>query len=148
MTTQKQHAITCCLLTLGILSSSVATRAEVPNQSVEKLKSSASHIVVGKVTKFSHKTTKSENYEDTDNTAEISVTSVEKGDGIKTGDVIKVQYWNKTWIGKGSPPPGSNGHRGIPKKDATTRVYLQQEKGNLYKVILPNGFEPTKPEAK
>ena len=145
---QRSHFTMTCLFALGTLFPVVVLRAAVPNQSVENLQKNATHIVVGKVTKIGHDTTTSGNYEETKYVAEISVTSVEKGEGIIVNEVIKVRYGQRKWIGAGSPPPGSNGHRGLPKKDGTNRVYLKKVKGRGYDVEFPNGFESIKPDEK
>lgn len=148
MMCRRSHFTATCLIVFGTLFPTRNLHAEVPNQSVESLKKNASHIVVGKVTVIRDRTINSGDYEETESTAEITVATVEKGDGISTGDGIQAQYWRKRWIGKGSPPPGSNGHRGIPKKNDKVRVYLTKVKGRGYDVQFPNGFEVIKAEEK
>ena len=142
------RVLTCCAFGIWTMSFSTALQAEVPNQSPENLKKNATHIVTGKVLKMTEKSTKSANYDDIAGFCEITVTALEKGEGIETGKLVKARYSKRYWIGKGDPPPGSSGHRGLPKKDETVRVYLSKAKDGGYDVILPNGFEKMTPEGK
>ena len=132
---------------LALILSCGVTNAEVPLLSSEELKSKATHIVMGKVRNVYSTTEKSENWEDTNFVAEMSVVSVEKGGGINSGDVIYAHYWKKKWVGKGDPEPHSSGHGGVKKGDFVT-AYLKRKDG-AYQVLLPNGFATLKPnEAK
>jgi hypothetical protein len=69
---------------------------------------------------------------------------VEKGAEIATGDTVYAHYWNKRWIGKGRPEPGSFGHYGVAKGDFV-RAHLIRKK-NTYHTMLPNGFAKLKAE--
>lgn len=132
---------------LAVIWLSGLAHAEVPQMSPEELKSESSNIVIGKVRAVYSTTKKSENWEDTNSVAEISVVSVEKGAGINSGDVIYAHYWNKRWVGKGDPEPHSSGHGGVSKGEFVM-AYLKRKNGG-YHVLLPNGFSTLKPnEAK
>lgn len=76
---------------------------------------------------------------------EISVTfstlPVTKGEGIAIGKVIKARYERSPWIGRSPSPPGSAGHRGIPKKGDTVRIDMLKAKDGAYDAAFPNGFE-------
>ena len=139
--------LACCVIGIWTMAFTSDLQAEVPNVSAENLKKDATHIVTGKVAKITENSTMSGNTNDIKGVCEITVTSVEKGEGIETGKVVKVRYWNSFWIGN-NPPPRSSGHRGVPKKDETVRVYLSKVKGREYDVIFPNGFEKMTPEGK
>ncbi len=67
-----------------------------------------------------------------------SLPNVENGSDIATGDTVYAQYWNKSWIGEGTPEPGSSGHHGVAKGEFV-RAHLTRRDGT-YRVILPNGF--------
>lgn len=123
-------------------------QAEIIDQSPEALRKDATHIVTGKVAKITETSTKSENTDDINGVCEITVTTCEKGEGIVAGKVAKVRYEKSIWIGKSPSPTRSAGHRGIPKKGDTVRVYLSKAKDGGYDVEFPNGFEQIKPEEK
>lgn len=135
---------TFLLLTLACIFITESLPAEVPLMSPDELKSQASHIVVGKVRAVYSTTGRSEDWEDTDNVAEISVANVEKGPGVNSGDVIYAHYWNKNWIGKGDAEPHSSGHSGVTKGQFVI-AYLQRKEGT-FQVMLPNGFDLLEPD--
>ena len=118
--------------------------AEVPLLSSDELKNKAKHIVVGKVQAVYSTTEKSNNYENTRSVAEIAVLNVEKGTDITTGNTVYAHFWNKRWIGKGRPEPGSSGHNGVAKGDFVLAHLIR--KNGTYHVLLPNGFAKLKAE--
>ncbi len=125
----------------------VTVQAEVPQFSPEELASESSHIVTGTVSAVYSMTEKSKKWEDIRSVAEIQVARVEKGEGIRQGDVVYAHYWNKKWIGEGDAEPHSGGHGGVSKGDRI-RAHLKR-KGGAFHVLLPNGFIAVKPaEAK
>ena len=115
--------------------------AEVPNQSPEQLKKNAHNIVVGQVQAIYRSSERDANHEHIDSVAEIRVTAVEKGTAFQPGDLVYARFWNRNWLGAGSPPPGSGGHRGAPKKGESARVYLERGEDQGNNVLLPNGFQ-------
>ena len=136
------------VLGLGTMAITASLQAEVINQSPESLRKNATHIVTGKVAKVTETSTKSENVDDIKGVCEITVTASEKGEGILTGKVVKARYEQSFWIGKGPSPTRSTGHKGIPKKGDSVRVYLSKANDGGYDAEFPNGFEQIKPEKK
>ena len=139
------------VLVLGMMA--LVVHAAVPNESVESLKKIATHIVTGKVAKVTETSSKFGkgdvfigNTDEIKGVCEITVTACEKGEGIETAKIVKARYEQSLWIGTGPPPPRSSGHRGIPKKGDTVRVYLLKAKDGGYDAAFPNGFEQIKPE--
>ena len=88
--------------------------------------------------------------------AEVRIKDIEKGDGLKRDGLVYVRYWQQEWVGKGNPPPGTNGHRGLPAVGDAVRVYLVNKGydggGHVgdggYNVVFADGFEALKPEKK
>ena len=119
--------------------------AEVPDRTPEQLERGATHRVVGEVQALYVAVSRDGDYEDTKGVAEIRITGVEKGDGLKPGELVYARYWRRAWRGAGSPPSGSNGHRGLPKVGDAVDVYLKRAKDTGYDVLLPNGFQPPRP---
>jgi hypothetical protein len=119
--------------------------AEVPNQTPEQLRRHATHAVAGEVQTLYASVSRVGDYEETKGVAEIRVTDVEKGDGPKPGDLVYARYWTRKWVGAGHPPPGSAGHRGLPKAGDTVHVHLKRADDGGYNVLLPNGFRTIRP---
>ncbi len=118
-----------------------AAPAEVPTRTPDQLKQQAQNIVVGQVQAVYRTSERQANHEHTDAVAEIRITAVEKGSTFKPGDLVYARFWNRTWLGTGSPPPGSSGHHGTPKKGDSVRVYLGRGEDQGHDVLLPNGFQ-------
>ena len=119
-----------------------AATAEVPDLSRDDLNHLATHVVTGQVQRIYTNVETGGGYEFTHGLAEISITGLEKGDGLKVGGLVYARFWGKRWIGQGEPPPDAYGHGGVPAKGAGVRVYLERAKDGGYDVLLPNGFEP------
>lgn len=80
----------------------------------------------------------------TDYTAEVAVEKVDKGEGIKAGDTIKVTWFRVT---KNSTKPivGAFGHAySAAKKGQTVRVYLLKGKGDYTVIYNTEGMEAVK----
>ena len=82
--------------------------------------------------------------------AEVRVSTVEKGEGIASGETVSVRYWTREWTWFGETPLLPAGHRGLPKEGDRLRVYIARNgyDGFSYdhddgdnRVIGPNGFE-------
>ena len=143
------------VLGLGLFSGAV--RAEKADLSPEKLRQTATHVVVGKVKAIYERTESSAKWKTTQFVAELEVTSCEKGEGVTPGDLIYARYWRRGWIAKGEPDPSTSGHRGLPKVNETLRVYLARKaydgftrdnQDGGFNVIGANGFEPLKNTSK
>jgi hypothetical protein len=144
------------VLVVVILSAVVTSPAwaEKANMSPEDLAEAATHVVTGRVAAVYARTEAGEHYKDTHYVAEVRVDGVEKGEGIVKDGLVYVRYWTRAWIGKGSPPPGTGGHRGLPDAGDSLRIYLARNaydgfgddnKDGGFNVIGANGFEPLKP---
>ncbi len=124
----------------------LAAKALTPKAQLEK---AATHIVVGKVGSISSTTNLHGQYATTTYTANIAIDRVEKGEGVKPGDVVEVRYLATGWRGSGPPPPFDSGHSPRPKQNDTVRAYLVNKGYNgagyttdgRYDVYYKNGFE-------
>lgn len=131
-------------MVLGLATWCDAAKGEVPRASEQELEKRASHIVAGKLRTVYRSVSRDQQYETTDGLAELMIDGVEKGDGLKPGEVVFARFWNQHWIGKGLPPPGSTGHY-VPKPGSQVRAYLERAKDGTFEVILPNGLAEAKP---
>jgi hypothetical protein len=128
---------------------SLQARAEIVPKTPEQMAKMATHIVQGKVRGIYTSTGKAGNYAQTYYVAELGIDQVEKGEGLKAGGLVYVRYWTQYWAGPGSPPPGTNGHRGLPKVGDAVRVYLVNKgydgggdvKDGGFNVVFADGFE-------
>ncbi len=127
--------------------------AEKVDMNGETLKETATHIVTGKVLAIYGREVKSEKWLTSHWVAEVAIDAVEKGEGLEKGGLVYVRYWTRSWIGAGAPPPGTNGHRGIPTEGQTLRIYAaknaydgfsNENTDGGYNVIGANGFEAIK----
>jgi len=153
------------LLALFAISIAYAAKPATPKKQLEK---DATHIVVGEVkaislsTKIvdvptvSHSARITGKSEKIRYIAEISISKIEKGEGLRVGDVVRARYrWSK-WLGPGVPPPDDLGHRPRPAKDDSVRVYLVNKGYNGagyttdggYDVYYNNGFEILAPASR
>ena len=142
------------LALIAFVASSVA--AEKVDMPKDRLASTATHVVVAKVAAVYTRTVREGNYDVTKYVAEVRVETVEKGAGIATVDPLYVRYWTQQWAGKADAmPPGTAGHRGLPKEGARVRIYLAKNaydgfdpnnKDGGFNVIGANGFEALPPE--
>jgi hypothetical protein len=121
-----------------VLIGEVAT-AEVPDRSAEDMEGAASDVFIGKLRALYRSVRRAEQYEETSGLAEIVVDKVEKGDGVKPGQVVFARYWNRQWIGRGNPPPGSRGHRN-PPEGTLVRAYVTRGDDGTFEAMLPNGL--------
>lgn len=123
-----------------------AAKAITPRAQLEK---EAMHIVVGKVRSITSTANQNAQYATTNYAAVIAISGVEKGDGLKPGDIVEVRYVSRAWRGSGSPPPFDSGHSPRPKENDTVRAYLVNQGYNgagyttdgHYDVYYKNGFE-------
>lgn len=133
----------------------VPALAEKVSMSPAEMLKIATHVVKGQVNSIYAKVVRDENWETTYYVAEVRVDECEKGEGLKKGDLMYVRYWHRGWIGKGNPPPGTSGHRGLPAQGETLRIYTSRNAydgfgtatDGGFNVLGANGFEklPTVP---
>ncbi len=148
----KRTGLFLSILFLSILSAASAHAAKntTPKWRLEK---DATHIIVGKVqsVSFTHKIGGS--YQVTYYVADIVIDRVEKGEGLKSGEIVHPRYLSRAWVGTGTLPPNDSGHYPTPKQDDYVRVYLVNSGYNGqgyttdggYDVYYKNGFEILKP---
>jgi hypothetical protein len=146
----KRSAAVSFFAAVGLVTLALAPgHAAKPSTSKAQLEKDATHILVGKVRSISSSRNMTGQYEITGYIAEIEVDKVEKGPGVKAGDVVRVRYVSNAWRGAGPPPPHDSGHRPRPKQDDYVRVYLVTQGYNGtgyttdggYDVYYNNGFE-------
>ncbi len=140
---------------LLLLISSLSPAAEVP-KSQEKLETTASHIVRGKVIEVTSKVEKSKIMTDHDTnrdtiyTITVQVEKVSKGDEAKQGEQIVVLAWTPNTREpngyivesmKQTPIflPGRQGQDFIPKKGDTATFYLTGGGKDPFDLVTPNG---------
>jgi len=131
------------------LSASSDVSAEKVDLSAKALRGVASNVVVGKVAAIYTRAEVKGGWTYTHRVAEVSISSVEKGEGLVKDGLVYARYWTRRWTGRGSPPPSTNGHRGIPKVGESLRIYLARNAydgfgktaDGGFNVIGANGFE-------
>lgn len=131
------HSLLTVIVALALVA---LAHAAIPNMKPEELQKRAEHIVTAKVQAIYTRETKDDQWRRVVGVVELAVTGVEKGQGIKQGDVVHARYWNTAWIGKGNPPPYGRGHT-VPQEGAEVRAFLKHKDG-VYEPLLPNGLAP------
>ncbi len=138
------------ILVMIALTTASLVRAEKINMSSSQLHMTATHVIEGQVLAIYQRTEQLENWKLTRLVAEVRVDRCDKGEGIQKGDLIYARYWHREWIGKGTIPPSTNGHRGLPNEKDKVRIYLArnaydgfsfENKDGGFNVIGANGFE-------
>ena len=132
--------------------SACSVRAEKVDMLPAWLKETATHVIVGAVTSIYASRATDKGWDTTSYVAEVRIKAVEKGEGIKAGELVYVRYWSRTWVGGNSPPLNTNGHRGLPKSGETLRIYLARNaydgfgttNDGGFNVLGANGFEKLK----
>lgn len=129
--------VTC----LALIVSSHAVKVEYPGQAERE----SSLVLTGTVTAIYSKTTRDGRYEQNHYVATVRVESIQKGGGLKAGDLAFVRYSGaKRGIGKGElPPPGfSNGHSNVPSEGERRKVCLNKHADGGLDVYYVSGFQP------
>jgi hypothetical protein len=110
-------------------------------------KKDANVVVVGdlvKITPTEKKIGDNEDGVDTKYDAELKVTAVQKGEGIKAGDTLKIT-WNRITKKPTGVYAGAVGHEYNVKKGDKVEAYLIKRDGGTYEVIYnPAGMEVKK----
>jgi len=113
-------------------------RAERPTQKREN----ADYIVTGKVTAvYSQETDGYRNY-----IIDIRVEKVEKGAGIKKGELFRAFCYQRK-PGKGGLQYDSRGHTQVPKEGQKVKAFVNRARG-LYEGVYPNWFDVLQEEKK
>lgn len=124
-------------LVIGSVAAAIA-QAELPPQSAEALRDSASIVVVGRCERtYSAVRPGEPGYRDTVYAIELRIEKVEKGKPGADGQTLFVKAWRakqrpEGWV-------GPSGQSQIPGRGDTIRVYARGEAGD-YHVLLPNGL--------
>jgi len=123
--------------------------AEKVNMLPAELKKTATHVIVGEVAQIYERKEVSKEWSTTYYLAEVRIKDVEKGDGIKADELVYVRYWHRARMPNSPPRPDTSGHRGMPVKGETLRIYLARNayhgfgtaNDGGFDVIGANGFE-------
>ncbi len=133
----------------GLTMGAFAERVDMPPEWLQK---TATHVVIGTVAAVYESTASDAEWRTTRYVAEVRIKTVEKGEGLKAGELVYVRYWHRGWISASPPRPDTNGHRGLPTVGQTLRIYLARnayngagttDDGGL-DVVFANGFEKLK----
>jgi hypothetical protein len=124
-------------------------KAEKIDMSPDALRNTATDVIVGKVLAIYERVENTPQWRYTRYIAETQILTVEKGESLKTGDLVYARYWRAAWQGSGPVPPSTSGHRGLPVVNDSMRIYLARNAydgfGDThdggYTVIGANGFE-------
>jgi hypothetical protein len=137
---------------LALVAAAAQVRAEKVDLSPDRLRETATHVVVGTVKAVYSRTVREGDWQVTRHVAEVAVSEVEKGEGIAQGGLVYARYWHRTWAGAAmTMPPSTAGHRGLPAEGATLRVFLarnaydgftEDNRDGGFNVIGANGFQP------
>lgn len=144
---------------LILLISSLSPAAEAP-KSQEKLETTASHIVRGKVIEVTSKVEKSKiktAHDANKDTITVQVENVSKGDAAKQGEQIAVLAWMphtrepSSYIVESMKQtpiflPSRQGQDLIPKKGETATFYLTGGGKETFELVTPNGVAVDKAE--
>jgi hypothetical protein len=124
--------------------------AEKVDLSNEQLFETATHVIDGHVLAIYSYQEESGDWQITRYVAEIAVERCTKGDIEPEAAPVYVRYWTRKWIGEGTVPPSTNGHRGLPSVGDHVHVYLAKNaydgftndnKDGGFNVIGANGFD-------
>lgn len=118
----------------------------------QELRDTATHVIVGAVVQVYERKETDKGWATTFYLAEIRIKEVEKGEGIKVGELVYVRYWNRAWVGGSTQPITTSGHRGLPKNGESLRIYMARNaydgfgttSDGGFNVIGANGFEKLK----
>jgi hypothetical protein len=123
--------------------------AEKANMDASLLRKTATHVIVATVVRVYEQNETIGDWKYTNYVAEVNIKDVEKGYGPKKDDRLYARYWQRKWMGKNGPAPGTLGYRGLPKEGETLRLYLARNaydgfgetRDGGFNVIGANGFE-------
>ena len=114
-------------------------KVDYPGEPEEK----STHILTGTVTAIYSKITRDASNETMHGIAEVRVESVEKGEGMKSGQVVYVRFWHHLkWLGKGNPTPGPSGHQNIPSEGQKVKICVVRSADGSHDVFYVGGFKP------
>jgi hypothetical protein len=109
------------------------------NQTDEQLQQNAELIVSGQVGQvYPFEDDKGGGYVDNVFLVEIKVATVEKGSGIKPGDLVFVRC--RQAAKRPSGWSGADGHGFVPASESSIRAYLRRDGDGRYDPLTPNGI--------
>jgi hypothetical protein len=128
--------------------------AEKVDMPPNALRDTATHVIVGNVVQVYERKETDRDWTTTFYLTEIRTKEIEKGEGIKMGDLVYIRYWTRTWVGGNTRPrpTNTNGHRNLPKSGESLRIYMARNaydgfgttSDGGFNVIGANGFEKLK----
>jgi hypothetical protein len=123
---------------LSLAGTTHAVKVDLPGQA----ESESSNIVTGTITAIYSKITRDSSYEWNHCVAAVRIEKIEKGDGMKTGDLIYVRYISSTkWVGKDPMPPGPGGHNNVPSEGQRRKICLTKNPDGGFDVYYVSGFK-------
>ena len=110
----------------------------------------ATHVIVGTVAGVYESIKTEGSFIIKNRVAVIRIKEIEKGEGLKNGDLLYAHYWTVGLPAGATPVPYDSGYQGrSPREGETLRVYLTRQPykkyGNLegaFMVVLRDGFQP------
>jgi hypothetical protein len=115
-----------------------AVKVDMPGQA----ESESSNIVTGTVISIYSKVIRDSSYEWNHCVAAVRIEKIEKGDGLKTGDLVYVRYISSSkWVGKGPMPPGPGGHENVPAEGQRRKICLTKNPDGGFDVYYVSGFK-------
>jgi hypothetical protein len=116
--------------------------AEKVDMTPEKLRQTASHIILGTVLQIYERSETNGGWDTTHYLAEVEANAVEKGDKISKGDLVYIRYWRRGWVGAENDLRriDTSGHRGLPKRNEFLRIYLVRNGYDGFSVTGDGGF--------
>ncbi len=115
--------------------------AEKVNMRPAELRKTATHVIVGEVAQIYERMEASEEWNTTYYLAEVRIKNVEKGEGIKADELVYVRYWHRERAPNRPIRPSTNGHRGLPAKGETLRIYLARNAYHGFGMTNDGGFD-------
>jgi hypothetical protein len=73
-------------------------KTEKPDMPPAELRKTATHVITGKVLAISERNETADDWKYTRYVAEIQISTIEKGQSLKTGDLIYARYWRRIII--------------------------------------------------
>jgi hypothetical protein len=133
-----KYLIAVSMAWLSLVGVTHAVKVDLPGEAENK----SSNIVTGAVTAIYSKITRDSSYEWNHCVAAVRIEKIDKGDGLKAGDLIYVRYIAGTkWIGKGMMPPGPGGHNNVPAEGEKRKICLTKNPDGGFDVYYVSGFK-------
>jgi hypothetical protein len=126
------------LTCLCLVVTTQAVKVDAPGQAENE----SSNILTGTITAIYSRIVRDASYEWNHCVAAVRIESIQKGQGLKIGDLIFVRYISSNrWIGKGEMPPGPGGHNNVPAEGDRRKVCLSKNADGGFDVYYVSGFQ-------